>query len=422
MRYSEYRAMITPAFGHVRERARLEAPKLNYIIFRLTLAAVLLTGMCPLALSDAGVFTGNGQNLHQISSKTIKLVSIDVTIVLGRGPFLFNGSVPGMDRAEYQCTFVLRNLSDKNEDVEVGFPVDSEFAKGIKSVSPAESRNWVLEYSFIARDEKDAYHVDFVRRTPQSGPGEFSSVFVWNMRFAPTETKTLTVQYRIPMSMGLVPLQKDETRPPAPDAFGQEFLDLGQLDMAGYITSTGSSWAGDVEKAKFTLITEPFERYFEHRGITEEDDAELGAEEREQLNSSFPVRHPWWFRQIEPAGWKPVKGGVQWEYNDFKPKDPIEVRYYTTPFPRLPNEVNPFVERFLKGLGPKESAKTQLVRLRDVVLAVYGCEPRDQAAKTFASAQIWYHPDQNCSLAQLSPVQRAVLERLEKRSSAADQH
>ncbi len=389
-------------------------------VSRLTLAVFLLWGISPNALSDAGVFTGNGQNLHQISSKTIKLVSIDVVMVLGRGPFLFDGSVPGMDRAEYQCTFVLHNLTDKAEDVEVGFPVDSEFAKGTKPVSAAESQNWVLEYGFSAGDEKAAYHVDFVRRIPRPGAGEFSSVFVWNMHFAPEGTRTLTVRHRIPMSMGLVPLQKEQTVTPASDVFGQEFLNIGQLDMAGYITSTGSSWAGEVEDSKFTLITEPFERYLQHRGITEEDDAELSSEERERLNSSFPVRHPWWFRQIEPAGWKPVKGGVQWEYKDFKPKDPIEVRYYETQFPRLKREVDPFVDTFLRQLKPNESARAQLARLREVMLAVYGCEPSDPTAKAFASMQIWYRPSPGCSVAQLNTWQRAVLQQLEKR--AAEQH
>jgi len=390
---------------------------------RLILTALLLTGTTPQALGDAGVFTGNGQNLHQITSKTVKLVSIDVLIVLGRGPFLFNGGVPGMDRAEYQCTFVLRNLTDKDEEVEVGFPVDSEFAKGIKPVSPTESQNWLLEYGFIARDEKMTYNVEFVHRNRQAGPGpEFAFLFVWKMHFAPVETRTLTVQYRIPMSMGLVPLEKEETAPFASDIFGQEFLTIGQLDMAGYITSTGSSWAGNVEAAKFTLITEPFERYFDHRGITEQDDAELGPEERERFSSSFPVRHPWWFRQIEPAGWRAVKGGVQWEYKDFKPKDPIEVRYYTTPFPRLPGEVDPFVDRFLKGLGPNEPGRLQLARLREVVLAVYGCEPSDQTARAFVSRQLWYKPREDCSIAQLDATQRAVLQQLDKRSGAAEQH
>jgi hypothetical protein len=111
-------------------------------------------GISSQSFGDAGVFTGNGQDLHQITSKTVQLVSIDVAIVLGRGPFLFDGTVPGMDVAEYHCTFVLRNLSNNDEEIKVGFPVDSEFARGGKADSANESQDWVFEYGFIARDEK----------------------------------------------------------------------------------------------------------------------------------------------------------------------------------------------------------------------------------------------------------------------------
>jgi hypothetical protein len=123
------------------------------ISITLILLSVVL-GTAPPAFADAGVFTGNGQNLHQITSKTVQLVRIDVTIILGRGPFLFNGTVPGMDRAEYECTFVLQNLSDRQEEIQVGFPVDSQFARRNEPDSPQESKNWILDYGFIARDEK----------------------------------------------------------------------------------------------------------------------------------------------------------------------------------------------------------------------------------------------------------------------------
>jgi hypothetical protein len=161
-------------------------------------------------LADAGVFTGNGQSLHQITSKSIQLVRIDVTMALGRGPYLYDGGVAGMDRARYLCKFVLRSKSDQPEEVEIGFPVDSEFAKGNDPISPTDSENWVLEYAFIARDEGETYHVDYVHRKPKGGPGEFASLFTWKMRFRPQETKTLAVSYEMPISMGLITTEKEE--------------------------------------------------------------------------------------------------------------------------------------------------------------------------------------------------------------------
>jgi hypothetical protein len=369
-------------------------------------------------LADAGVFTGNGQDLHQITSKAVHLVSIDVTIILGRGPFLFDGTVPGMDVAQYRCTFVLTSLSEKDEEVEVGFPVDSEFAKGAEPESPDESLDWVLEYGFIARDADTTYHVAFVHRKPTRGPADFSSVFLWKMHFAPKQTRTLTVQYRIPMSMGLVPMSKDERAGPQSGVFGEEFLNMGQLDMAGYITSTGASWAGNVERAKFTLITEPFEKYFTRRGITEEADSEMDTGSLQQLNRSFPVRHPWWFRRIEPTGWKSIKGGVQWEYTDYKPKDAISIRYYTTPFPRLPSETEAFLSRFLKALRPSDKPQFELKRLREVLLAAYGKEPIDSAVRQFVSQQIWYEPRQDFSADRLTSTQKAILKKFDQKIAA----
>jgi hypothetical protein len=383
---------------------------------------MLLLAMAPtpLAFADAGVFTGNGQNLHQITSKTIQLVNIDVTIVLGRGPFLFDGGVPGMDRAEYQCTFLLRSLSDNAEDVEVGFPVDSEFAQRSAEPSSSDSKEWVLEYGFIARDKHMTYHVEFVRRKPNEGPGEFGSIFVWRMHFAPKEDRTLTVQYRIPMSMGLVSTQKAENSSrPGSAALSQELMDIAQLEMAGYVTSTGSSWARDVESATFTVYTQAFERYLGHRGLTEASAAKMNAEETAQFRSSFPVLHPWWFRQIKPSGWKEVRGGVQWSYKDFKPKDLIDIRYYMTELPLMPDEVDAFVDRFLKAVGPKESTVVELGRLKEILLATYGKEPNDEMAKAFASAQLWYAPQHDFSMAHLSETQQAVLGKLDARIEAA---
>jgi len=325
-----------------------------------------------------------------------------------------------MDRADYECTFILRNLSDNQEEIQVGFPVDSQFAETNEPVSSQESTNWILDYGFIARDESTTYHVEFVRRKTHKGPGEFGSVFVWNMRFAPKEKKTLSVWYRIPMSMGLVGTLKDSsTAGIGTGALSQELLEIAQLEMTGYVTSTGSSWAGNVESGTFTLITEPFERYLSRRGTTEEGLTDASAEQASRFDSSFPVRHPWWFREIKPDGWLAVKGGVQWHYKDFKPKDPIEVRYYMTQFPRLPEEVDAFVDRFLKDKDPHESAEIELGQLKQIVLATYGKEPKDDTAKAFASQQLWYAPRSDFSMESLDEAEKQVLKKIDERIGAA---
>jgi hypothetical protein len=384
---------------------------------------VLVCSATP-AFADAGVFTGNGQSLHQITSKSIQLVSIDVTMALGRGPYLFDGGVAGMDRAQYLCKFVLRNKSDQPEDVEIGFPVDSEFAADSGPVSPADSENWVLEYSFIARDESETYHVEYVHRKPLEGPGEFASLFTWKMRLRPEETRTLTVSYDMPISMGLITTEKEEqgshsasSRRPESSVFRMETLDLGIMEQAGYITSTGSSWAGNVESATFTVYTEAFEDYLNHRGVTEASTEKAASSEAEGRESPFPIRHPWWFRTVSPDGWKAVKGGIQWKYKDYKPQDPIIVRYYMTEFPRSPADVNTFVNRILKRLGKGESQVAALTEAKEVLLATYGKEPTDADARDYVERQLWYTPQKDFSLASLSSTQKAIVEALDARIS-----
>jgi hypothetical protein len=374
------------------------------------------------AAADAGVFTGNGQNLRQISSKSIQLVSIDVSIMLGRGPFLFDSTVPGMDRTEYECKFVLRNLTEKAEDVQVGFPIDSQFARSSERDTTEEAeQNWVLEYAFIALDQKNTYHVRFVRRKPGKGPNEYGAIFVWNMNFTPHETKTLRVQYHIPISMGLTSTERDEMAEKSSQtaAFSQELTTIAQLEIAGYITATGSSWARNVEKATFRVYTQLFEKYLDRRGLFEQTSEDLKPEEAAQFKVSFPVQDPWWFREIKPNGWKAIKGGIQWQYQDYKPKDPISIAYYMTQFPKRADEVDAFVDRFVQAIPPEDSVRAELEKLRQVLLATYGKQPQNPDVRSFASAQRWYAPRKDFSMADLKPGQQAVLETLSKRIVAA---
>lgn len=397
----------------LRDLLRAALRLLSGILPILAVAVVVVFG-CACALADAGVFTGNGQNLRQITSKSIRLKSINVDIVLGRGPFVFDGTVAGMDEVRYDCKFVLQNLTNAPEEVEVGFPVDSEFANDSAAKETKESmQDWVLDYGFIALDEKKTYPVKFIHRKPVRGANEFGTLFVWNMNFGRGETRTLRVSYHMPISMGLVSTMRDErSADPAPSAaFSQEFVTLALMEFAGYVTSTGSSWSGNVESAVFTVYLDRFEHYFDSRGITEEDP---DSKQSERSKSSFPVTKPWWFRQISPSGWKRVEGGIQWRFTNYKPKSPITVSYYMTQLPKSRAGVRPFVERFLEGLGKTDSAQAELGKLREFILATYGKEPENAAVRAFASEQKWYAPRKDFSITQLSSEQRGVIAELDQ--------
>jgi hypothetical protein len=254
------------------------------------------------------------------------------------------------------------------------------------------------------------------------------------MSFAPMETRTLTVQYRMPMSMGLVSTRKDNSaKSMLDDPLGQELLNFGTEEIIGYITSTGSSWSGNVERATFTVITRPFERYLDLGGVVEEPPGSPHSDESETYRKNFPVKHPWWFRSISPAGWMKVENGIQWRYNNFKPHDPIVITYCMTELPRLPDEVSPFIQHFLDDqfsvstagrqrqphdgenhLSTEPSRVIELTRLKELLLATYGKEPQDPILKRHVVTQLWYEPHKDFSMAKLSDTQKAVLREFDK--------
>ncbi|HEX4125434.1 MAG TPA: hypothetical protein VHY37_11955 [Tepidisphaeraceae bacterium] len=384
------------------------------------LACAVVLCMQAAVWGDAGVFTGTGQDLRQISTHSVRLVSIDVKVVLGRGPFLFDGTVPGMDEARYDCTFVLQNLTDNACDVEVGFPVDSEFAQVPKDPKdPLE--DWVLRCGFIAKDTDDTYHVKFQDVDPDKVADAYSAIFTWKMAFKPKETRTLTVQYHIPISMTVD--SPDKRGADGVVAAGRKhrwmvMLDSCMAEIAGYTTETGSTWSGNVEKATFTVITDPFEKYLNYRGSTEENVSELPADQQKTVRDFFPVEHEWWYRAVTPAGWKAVDDGIQWQYKNYKPRDPLTITYYQMEYPTLASDVDPWVDAILRTIPDKSKQPGELAIVKQILLATYGQAPTDADAKAFCEDQIWYAPKKDFSASKLGKDQRAVVAALDHRINA----
>ena len=59
------------------------------------------------------------------------------------------------------------------------------------------------------------------------------------------------------------------------------------LEIAGYTTETGATWSGNVEKATFTVITKPFERYLGFRGLLEQNLADLPPDQRRSITLAY---------------------------------------------------------------------------------------------------------------------------------------
>lgn len=397
--------------------------------FSAAISVLLLTAP---VTADVGVFSGTGQSLRQVSTQLVQLETIDVTITPGRGRFLFDGSLLGMDSVDYKCRFVLRNLANKKCTIQVGFPIDSQFAGPgyIDAGTKVDAAEWVSRFSFIARDDNETHHVDFQWWSPKNeespsragGTDSQQPIFVWQMEFLGNEVKDLRVQYQIPMSMSAASTSKQGFDPGDSEA-DQAWLSAGVgsslVEFLGYTTETGSSWAGNVKVANFTVVTKPFEDYLNHRPTIEHQPPDQGDDNDvdDAMYSKLMSQKNRWFRDIRPAGWRLQQNGISWNYKNFKPKDPIQVRYYLTFIPRNETGVDDWIDGLVKA-GSSDGKKfgaSELEIVRQVLLATYGLSPSDPTAQRFVEKQIWYQPRKDFSLAGLSEEQTAIVRKLELR-------
>ena len=165
---------------------------------QVIIAALLVSTIPSYVKANAGIFFGSGHTIALGKSEQIQLVSEDVTV----SPHL-EWQMMG-DSVTYRCKFVLKNLTAKPTTIQAGFPLDSQFAGEYEKQSP--TTDLVLNYRFIARDEKTTYHVRFAAHDSEK---KFSRLFLWDMAFDGKETKTLSVAYQLGMSQGVVSTRKD---------------------------------------------------------------------------------------------------------------------------------------------------------------------------------------------------------------------
>lgn len=409
-------------------------------------AFLVVTLASSLAYANTGVFEGSGHTIKLVRSEDVQMQSEEVTITPGRGPFLFDGGVPGMDRVEYRCKFVLHNRSEKVVTIQVGFPLSGDSFRPFKDGWRAEdATDLVLRYKFIARDKEKTYHVRFV---PSDESKELVAIFLWDMTFKGDEVCNLNVAYEIPMAMALSTTEKKDWKIKyAKPWYPRLVTDI--VEDFEYVTVTGQSWAGPIESAKFRLNVAGFERYLNDRFIFEKPSlaaeeraaAEKAAKERatalEKLieesktkdrsqklrdllsNNAWGSLFDWRIkdrlirRDIAPDGWKEKDGAIVWEFNNYRPKDAIQVGYSLTILPKNPEDIPSFVKLLLDNKPSKED----LSDLREIYLAWWGIAPKSESVRRFVSNQRWYRPKGDMTAEKLTVEQKAVISAIERYSS-----
>ncbi|MBN1589877.1 MAG: hypothetical protein JW888_10215, partial [Pirellulales bacterium] len=396
----------------------------------------LLVGLCGTVFGNSGIFGGSGQRLQLIKSADVQMVSEDVTITPVCGANVVTHTVC------FRCTFVLKNRSAKPVKIQVGFPLDRERAYKSSSQPFADDADKILSYHFIARDAKNTYHVRYVAKDPQ---GKFSHLFLWDMEFAPAETKTLHVGYILPMTINTTSTRK--TAGTLNDMFSTKYerpwhwrIEQCLAVLFYYVTETGQSWVGPIEKATFCVRNEDFEYFvltlpaFSGGGpgdvprdeeVAEEDSASADAGQEDDGGDSDKRFFGTFYREISPDGWKSVyisktpHGGarrnrepnsIMWEFKDYKADAPLIVAYYLIEFPEKTSDCVPWVRSILG----KKPTKVDVLELRETVGAFYGIIPQTASVRRFVEQQIWYHPQKKLRESDLGKSRRAVLTRLKQ--------
>jgi hypothetical protein len=365
------------------------------------------------AYANVGVFNGSGQTPIVEKTDAVQMVEEEVLMTPRKAKGPVTGSCRNFDPMDYRCTFKLRNLKDEAVELQVGFPLDIETYR-MKGVHAEDVGKLVESFNFSAYSGNEKFKVRFV---PQDKEKKFSKLFLWTMRFAAHEERTLVVSYTMEGYLGLSPVvtldAKDEVEDLRDIDDGLLFFSFafGIGEAHTYVTGTGSCWAGDIQKATFKYFPQDFEAYLAKRGALDETEEERkqrqeekGKRGKDAGNSSKGVRnllrpecrlvrywHPSpgkWTRKDDGAG----RFHYELTFTPFRPSkdDSIILGYVAPPMPTEPDDVDileDVVREFVKSNGGNE--KQYMRDVKDVVLEFYGIKTGNTRIAPFIDKQCW---------------------------------
>ena len=140
------------------------------------------------AFANAGIFRGNGRTVVMDSSNKIQMVEEEVVMIPMRGNYPVDSSCRNLDPMKFHCTFKLRNLSDKEVTVQVGFPLSG--AVWFPKADSIHQTELIGRFGFAAGTKEKLFPVRYV---PYDAQKKFSNLFLWDMTFKPKEEIQLTV-------------------------------------------------------------------------------------------------------------------------------------------------------------------------------------------------------------------------------------
>jgi len=392
----------------------------------LTLCLLLLVFIS--CFGNAGVFRGSGQTPTLEKTDQIQMVEEEIIMIPRRGNYPVDTSCSNLDKMDFRCRFILRNLTDQKVVIPVGFPLDTQ-ARLQDNKGEFNQSQLIGHYGFTAGTKDKTFPVRFV---PWDRKKKFSKLFLWEMTFEPKQEIELFVNYTMEGYLGLDGTMRnrdwDKRKPYKCEYLEHLTFGLGQAQF--YVTETGSSWAGVIEKAVFRYYPYEFEEYLVKRGAWEESCKErnerLAAIKKKPGNfkNLFSPEMPM-LRTWNPAfeQWQSKQGKykndryLELVFQPYKPgkKDNISIHYV---FPMIPINAEQF-ERYCTAVKIKLKNDAELkaryqkdndahykkywqhriiptygaeVRknIADVVLEFHGIPRNNQEIADFLADQVWY--------------------------------
>ena len=378
---------------------------------------------------NVGVFGGSGQTPMLEKTADIQMVEEEIIMIPRRGDYPVDLSCRNPDKMDFRCRFILRNLTDKKVVLPVGFPLDVELRYLWDEKRQYNQHAIISFYAFIAGTKDKTFPVRFV---PWDKKKKFSQLFLWEMTFEPKEEIELLVNYTMPGYTGLDMTIRnrdwDNRKPYKCDYLEELAGGSGQAQF--YVTETGSSWAGVIEKAVFRYYPYDFEEYLAKRGAWEE--SRKDRKKRLEMRKKKPNDSRWLFspdmpmiRTWNPAfeQWQPKQGKYKFDcylelvFQPYKPekKDNIRIGYTFVCMPQTAEEFEAYccvIKGKLKQNAEfKEKVKTANPKLyekywknrnippygaavrkniADVILEFYGIARNNPEIADFLADQMWY--------------------------------
>ncbi|MBI5589771.1 MAG: hypothetical protein HY881_04760 [Deltaproteobacteria bacterium] len=301
------------------------------------LCLVLLLLMLPnTTFANTGVFFGAGSQVIPIKNNDIQLVKERVSIKLRIDEEAGKWGIPFFPRADVEAEFYLKNTSKQPIKLQVGFPfLDLQGFGDEKLV--------LSKLNFRAKDTESDRKVilkEGLIEKELDPQGLFQKVFAWEEQFQPSQTKKITVSYRLLMGVGSA-----NSIMRGFEGTERKYSDLDRLFPAlnysfGYITKTAYTWKEPVVNAVFTIDCTDFFQKLEH------------ADFIKQFGEGFPVgiTRPVFLGNFNPSSFSYDKNVYRWEFTGKVPEDGINANFVVLFIPSSSSELPNFLTEKVNAL------------------------------------------------------------------------